>query len=172
MGFHLEQFLAFLNGKNHLTNADYRQLTRLISSSEEPYDHILTRLGLIEESPLLALLSDFTQLPNEQINRDSIDENLSTKYNVEFLKENRIVPLRENGKTSKIALVNPFDQNALSALEFALGTPPDICLMTNSNWEQVESYIDKDPEPEDNIEDIDSSFDEGRLADWQAQNQL
>src|SRR6185295_19946493 len=91
--------------------------------SGERFDLVLTRLGLIPEGELAGLLADFVGTPLLHP-RDLPDiPLLAEQLELQFLKNNRIIPVAEQGDTVIIATADPFNTDPISAVGYLLGRP-------------------------------------------------
>ncbi|HEY1615373.1 MAG TPA: type II secretion system ATPase GspE [Rhizomicrobium sp.] len=91
--------------------------------SQERLESVLTRLGLVSERDLAEALSHFLRLPlavaADYPQQPLLEEQLGRK----FLREARVLPLKEVGEGVVVAMGNPLDTYAMDAVRFAIGKP-------------------------------------------------
>jgi general secretion pathway protein E len=102
----------------------------LAVESQERLESVLTRLGLISERDLAEALSQFLGLPlavaADYPPQPILEEQLGRK----FLREAKVLPLREVPEGVVVAMANPLDSYAAHAVRFAVGKPilPQVAL--------------------------------------------
>ncbi|HEY2446763.1 MAG TPA: type II secretion system ATPase GspE [Rhizomicrobium sp.] len=102
----------------------------LAVESQERFESVLTRLGLISERDLAESLSEFLSLPlavaADYPPQPILEEQLGRK----FLREAKVLPLREVPEGVVVAMANPLDSYAMHAVRFAIGKPilPNVAL--------------------------------------------
>src|SRR3984885_5763454 len=102
----------------------------LAVESQERLESVLTRLGLVSERDLAEALSQFLHLPlavaADYPPQPILEEQLGRK----FLREAKVLPLREVPEGVVIAMANPLDSYAAHAVRFAVGRPilPQVAL--------------------------------------------
>jgi general secretion pathway protein E len=102
----------------------------LAVESQERLESVLTRLGLVSERDLAEALSQFLHLPlavaADYPPQPILEEQLGRK----FLREAKVLPLREVPEGVVVAMANPLDSYAAHAVRFAVGRPilPQVAL--------------------------------------------
>ena len=102
----------------------------LAVESHERLESVLTRLGLVSERDLAEALSQFLHLPlavaADYPPQPILEEQLGRK----FLREAKVLPLREVPEGVVVAMANPLDSYAAHAVRFAVGRPilPQVAL--------------------------------------------
>jgi general secretion pathway protein E len=95
----------------------------LAGESNEPLVSVLTRLGLIGERDLAESLAQLLDLPIAAASDYPAEPILEDQLGKKFLRDARIIPLREVEEGVVIAAANPLDTYATDAVRFALGKP-------------------------------------------------
>jgi general secretion pathway protein E len=109
--------------RGKLTAAAVDRAKRLHAESGDRFEHILTRLGLLSERDLAEELADFLGLPLAGPRDFPEEPILEGRFSRKFLKQSRIVPLRDEADALTIAMADPLDESALSAVRFAVERP-------------------------------------------------
>lgn len=109
------------NGK--IDHREAERVNRLANETHEQTDILLTRLGLITEEALARLLSELLGMP--LVERGEYPESplLENRLGINFLREYRVLPLAETEQGLVVAMANPLDEYALSALRLATDNP-------------------------------------------------
>jgi general secretion pathway protein E len=95
----------------------------LAGESNEPLVSVLTRLGLIGERDLAEVLSQILDLPLATAADYPAEPVLEEQLGKKFLRDARVIPLREVEGSVVIAAANPLDTYATDAVRFAVGKP-------------------------------------------------
>jgi general secretion pathway protein E len=95
----------------------------LSGESNEPLVSVLTRLGLISERDLAEALSQLLDLPIAAASDYPAEPILEEQLGRKFLRDARVIPLREEDEGVVIAAANPLDTYATDAVRFAIGKP-------------------------------------------------
>ncbi|HTT85176.1 MAG TPA: type II secretion system ATPase GspE [Rhizomicrobium sp.] len=102
----------------------------LALESHERVESVLTRLGLITERDLAEALSQFLDLPLAVATDYPPQPILEDQLGRKFLREAKVLPLKELPEGVVIAMANPLDSYAVQAVRFAVGKPilPQVAL--------------------------------------------
>jgi general secretion pathway protein E len=102
----------------------------LAVESQERLESVLTRLGLITERDLAEALSQFLRLPLAVAADYPPQPILEDQLGRKFLREAKVLPLREVPEGVIVAMANPLDSYAAHAVRFAVGKPvlPHVAL--------------------------------------------
>jgi general secretion pathway protein E len=115
----------------------------------EPIETVVTRLGLVSEQALadgFARASGLRQIGAAEFPRARVGD---AAPSAAFLREMRAVPLSREGNKLTIALANPFDDFAKTALAFTYGCEVTPLVATSSD---IEAAIDRLYAPDDSDE--------------------
>ncbi len=106
-----------------LTAAGLERALRARTSSGDRLDHILVKLGLAAEADVAAAVARHLRLPlAEPANYPAVpllEDRVSTK----FLKQARVLPIAEDEERLSLAMADPFDRDAIRAMELLAGKP-------------------------------------------------
>ncbi|HEY3779318.1 MAG TPA: type II secretion system ATPase GspE [Rhizomicrobium sp.] len=102
----------------------------LALESHERLESILTRLGLLTERDLAETLAKFLDLPLAVAADYPPQPILEDQLGRKFLREARVLPLKEVPEGVVVAMANPLDSYAAHAVRFAVGKPviPQVAL--------------------------------------------
>lgn len=124
-------FGAFLRQTGQLGDAALHRAERAMRDTGERFDVVLIRLGLVSEPDLARASAQFLGrefLTGEQMPRSAIwVEGLDPQY----FRQARVVPVSDDGATLRIAVADPFQQDAEAALSFLLERPVVAAVATD-----------------------------------------
>lgn len=133
-------FLSHLVQKMCITNSDLTHIEQVSLETDEAFDLILCKLGLITERELARRFSAYCKFPllvdYEKVNTMGQFQNFSALNSI-WLELCRIIPIYENDSSVVAAVVNPLDQQVRTGLSFALGKSVSLVLVTQSEWETL-----------------------------------
>lgn len=125
----IDTFAAFLQEHGAVDELAVRRAQRAQKQSQERFDLVLTRLGLVSETDITRLLSrylglalvDASALPRAPLLADALRHS--------FLASNQLLPIAEEGEVVVVATADPFNTEPIDAVGFLLGRPVRRCLM-------------------------------------------
>lgn len=113
-----------------LDEASLARARRAQSETGAGFDTVLTELGMLSEEQLAAFWSRWLEIPQltdiELPETMLLEELLSHK----FLAANSVVPISHNDGVLSLAMSNPLDREAISAIEYLLDTEIRIVAAT------------------------------------------
>ncbi|MEL6476095.1 MAG: ATPase, T2SS/T4P/T4SS family [Pseudomonadota bacterium] len=151
-----------LTAAGHLDAAGLARAERVSAETGERLDHVLCRLGLVEEGDMadaLAALAGLDRIaPQAFPDLPLCAEDLSLR----FLKSARILPVAERGEVLRIAVADPLDIAAAEAVamrlnrpvERGLATPAEIDAALARLYETEDLAADTDPADSDTAADV------------------
>ena len=118
-----EDFADLLVARGALTAADLARARALEAERREPLDAILSRLGLVSDALLVEAIAarhgleaaDESDLPDTPVLADIV--------NVQFLREERVLPLARDDDGILLAMADPDNRYAVDAVELVAGRP-------------------------------------------------
>jgi general secretion pathway protein E len=103
-----------------LSAAQLERAERVASSTHEPLDRVVTRLGLVQETALADALADNLALPRVTAAQLQVcDPELLTLFSPRFLRAARLLPLSGDREGILVAVANPLDSMAVDGARFA-----------------------------------------------------
>jgi general secretion pathway protein E len=126
--------VARLVSSGKLQQSDVERATRLQSSSGEPIEHILTRLGIIHEKDVAEAIA--LELGLDLVGPDQLpDTPLLEQVGPRFLRQARVLPLSETAEEVVLAMANPLDPYPIRSFELLCGKPISIRVAAPSDLE-------------------------------------
>lgn len=110
------------------------------SESGERFATVATRLGLVSEAALVEALSLETGLTIAGQGDMPQVSLFADRLSMPFLRENRCLPIAEDGTVVTVALVDPFDDFIVESLAFAFERPVRLVLARPSD---IDTAIDR-----------------------------
>jgi len=115
--------VAYLEGRDKLTHAEYGRARRLAEDGGDPILRMLVRLGLVSERDLAQALSEVLGLPLADPTDFPEAPVAEGRLTLRFLKDNHVLPLREDDGALEAALADPTETFTLEALAMAADKP-------------------------------------------------
>jgi general secretion pathway protein E len=124
---------GFLAERGILGELTLKRAVRAQQQSGERFDLVLTRLGLIPEAELARRLAEYLGLPLAGLADLPAVALFPGELQVAFLAAARIIPIEDDGERVVIAMADPFNMEAISALAFLLGRRIDAAVMSQAD---------------------------------------
>lgn len=121
---------------------DREQLDKLMREARLQGDNLTTQLvkqQIFTEADLVAFLARSFGCPSVDLSRFTIDPE-ATAIPMDMLRKNLAVPLQRKGNQLKLAVVDPFDINAIDELAFVTGCKIEVHVAPES---QVNKKLDE-----------------------------
>jgi general secretion pathway protein E len=118
------------------------------AKTNERFDFVLSRLGLVPEAQVARLLADFLSLPFIEGDDLPARRVLENGVRPAFLKANRILPLEFNGEALVVALADPFNRDAVQSLSYLLDRSIEERVAAPSDVEKALEALYEDSEAE------------------------
>ncbi len=115
--------LAHLQQEGKLVTSDLARARRLAEESGDPLLRMLVRLGLVSERDMAQALADVLQFPLAQASDYPEVPVAGESFSLRFLKDARVIPLREDEEGLEAAFADPVDDFVLEAMQMAVGKP-------------------------------------------------
>ncbi|MCG6941205.1 MAG: type II secretion system ATPase GspE [Thiohalocapsa sp.] len=150
--------VAHLREHGRLTDGDLARARKLADDDGVPVRSMLVRLGLVSERDMAAAYAAVLDLT--LIGADGYpdtppgDEHLSLR----FLKDARVVPLREHASAVELAVADPMDRAAVRLVEEAAGRPALVRVGLPSDIDAALEHLYEAPQPEELDTDLDAEL--------------
>lgn len=123
-----DDFLKHLQFSNIITPESKMRAVSALATSHQPFDVVVTELGLISDDGLSRCLNDFFNCPVVPHEPLTSNNDLVEQIGIEFLTEHALLPLKVEGVIddlgeSVFALANPLAGHVLETVEFLLEQP-------------------------------------------------
>ena len=135
--------------------------TMVQAETGERLEAVLTRLGLMSEQALAGALVKATGLPLVAREDYPAEPIVAAALSERFLRDVKVVPLRDTAAGVEIAMVDPLDRFPLAALELALGRRALPRVARTSDVEAALDRLYKSPLADEQA--LDSTADEADL---------
>ncbi len=143
--------VALLEGRDKLTHAEYGRARRLAEDGGDPILRMLVRLGLVSERDLAQALAEVLDLPLAEPADFPEAPVAEGRISLRFLKDNHVLPLREDGDFLEVVLADPTETFVLDALTIAadksvkarVGLVSEIDLALERLYEQPEQQAEE-----------------------------
>ncbi|WP_386114232.1 type II secretion system ATPase GspE [Thiohalocapsa marina] len=155
--------IAWLQRHDKLPAGDLARARKLAEDGGDPLRVMLVRLGLVSDRDMATAMAQVMDLPlieaDDFPEQPLLDEQLSQR----FLKDARVVPLREDDDGVELAVADPVDPFAMQAVAMAVARPVRlrVALPTDIDAALERLYA---PPPED-LPDTDLEADLGNVSE-------
>lgn len=124
---------------------------RACDKTGERLEIVLAQLGIASEIEISKILAKTLSVPFIQLKDFPQEQVLPEALPFRFLQANKILPLKENGTSVRVATSDPFNRQAIEALAYHLDCSIDLCVATTSDIEKGLGtlYHDQDSETDD-----------------------
>lgn len=85
------------------------------------FGSVLIHLGYITEGQLINALEEKLHVPSVELSNLNLDRSVINLIPADLALKHQMIPISKVGKTIRMAMVNPFDQNAIESVRFGLG---------------------------------------------------
>ncbi len=104
--------------KGMLEATAFDRARRVLAVSKERFDIVLTRLGLVSESDMADVLAEHLSLERSGLAEVPLEPVLPDELAPRFLKANRLLPTEFKDGVLTIAMVDPFNTDAVRAISY------------------------------------------------------
>ena len=146
-----------------LSASDINRARRLAEESGDPLLKMVVRLGLVSERDMAVASAEVLELPLAESSTFPDDPVESESLSLRFLKDSRVLPLREHDGVLEAAFADPTDAFALQAVAMAAGKPvsPTVGLAT-----EIEAALERLYEkPKDDVNEDGLTADLGDVSE-------
>lgn len=163
-----EQIGTILIQRGLLDETALLRARKALEESNERFDHILTRLGLLQENKLIEILSDYLKL--KVISKEDYPDTpiLPEELESKFLKNSRLLPIENKSNSLVIAMADPFNHEAIEAISYLVDKNIECCLTLNADFEAAMNRLYQDEDKQkalSNGADFGTEDDVERLRD-------
>jgi len=144
------RLIAFLQERGKLSNTDLARARRLAEESGDEILRMLVRLGLVSERDMAQAFSEVMSIPLAETSDFPESALVSETLSLRFLKDARVLPLREDEAELVVAMADPADGFVLEALSMATGriVTPAVALPSEIEL-ALERLYEKEEESDD-----------------------
>jgi general secretion pathway protein E len=132
-----DSFAEFLTRQGHLEALTIERALRAARRTGDRLDLVLTKLGLISEAELSAALANFRDMPLIEDGDAPGDPILTDRIEPDFVRRHRLMPIRKEGDVLVIGVTDPFNDEPLRAIAYALECTVVPRLFTPADFEKA-----------------------------------
>jgi general secretion pathway protein E len=150
--------IAYLRSHGKLSDGDLARARKLADDGAEPLRTMLVRLGLVSDRDMAAAYAavlDLDLIAAEDYPDAPVAED---ELSLRFLKDVRMVPLREHADALELAVADPVDDSAVRAVEMAAGRPARLRVGLPTEIEAALERLYETPEPTEADADMDADL--------------
>jgi len=114
----IDGFLSYLEHRAILTAPSIQRVSAAFRASGQPFDTVVTELGLLREDELASHLSAFLEIPPVQDDIGSAAEEGIGGVSLGYLQEHALLPLGMSEQELVLAVADPFARPILDAVAF------------------------------------------------------
>ena len=128
---------GFLLERGILDKSAIVRATSAQAKTNERFDLVLTRLGLIPEGSIARVLAEFLSLDFVDTGQLPDRPVLENGVRPGFLKDNRILPIGFSGDALVVAVADPFNTDAIQSLSYLIDRPVEQRVAAPSDVEKA-----------------------------------
>jgi type IV pilus assembly protein PilB len=134
--------LEYLQSKGILTPQQANQVQVERTKTSKTEEQIIRELNLVDEDTLIKAKSELFNIPFVDLSNADIEEKVLAEVNVDSLRQYNAVPFEHDGNVIKLAMLDPFDVQAIQALErkYPAGTKLSIYITSSRS---INSVLDR-----------------------------
>jgi general secretion pathway protein E len=144
----VERFGGFLIERGVLGELAVKRAERAQLQSGERFDVVLTRLGLLPETQMASLLADYLGLKLASIADLPPIALFPGELQPAYLTAAQMIPLADDGDSVTLAMADPFNSEAASALAFLLDRQVASVVMPQADGCTPRPKAARKPRPE------------------------
>jgi general secretion pathway protein E len=139
-----------------ITKEDIKKAEEIGKSKNRYIGDVLIQLGLISEDDLLRTLSIQLDIPYiVEIDPQLVDSSIVSKVPLNFVRKNKLFPIKTDGHILKVAIRNPLDLEPLDDLGVLLGLSVEPVISSEHEiLESINRFYRQDTDSEKVIQDM------------------
>ncbi len=150
--------VRYLRERGRLSDGDLARAGKLAEDSGDPLRLMLVRLGLVSDRDMAAAFSAVLGLESITAEAYPDDPVPDLDLSLRFLKDARMVPLRDDGQALELAVADPVDSSAVQAVEMATGRDARLWVGLPNEIDAALEQLYEKPEAEDAQSDLDADL--------------
>lgn len=130
-----KSLLEYFQTKGALNSQQVNQVQVEKTKTSKTEEQILVDLGLVNEQDLVKAKSEIFNIPYIELVDSEIPEKVLAEVNVESLRKYNAVPFSHENNVVKLAMLDPFDVQAIQALKtrYPMGTKISVFITTSGS---------------------------------------
>ncbi|MBU4260782.1 MAG: type IV-A pilus assembly ATPase PilB [Proteobacteria bacterium] len=150
-----------LRREGHILNTQLEEALAIQKKSGQRLGSILIKLGYIEDSTILNVLSRIHNFPSVDIKKDPPNPEIFKTIPFDIVKKYCALPLRLTGKTLQITMAEPTDTSAVEELQSEMKMVLSVCVSTeNDIFDAYKKYYKISDEEFSKLTGADDQIDE------------
>ncbi|MBK1647498.1 type II secretion system ATPase GspE [Rhabdochromatium marinum] len=150
--------IAHLQQQGKLPAGDLARARKLADDSADPLRGMLVRLGLVSDRDMAAAYSEVLGLERAVAEDYPEDPILEGQLSLRFMKDSRVLPLREQGGELEIAVADPVDHFIAQAVAMATGRAVQLRVGLPTEIEAAIERLYEQPSDEAAEADLDAEL--------------
>jgi general secretion pathway protein E len=142
----IEGLGSYLLDQHRVDEAVIARAWRATRTTGERFDRVLTKLGLISETDLAEVLSEYLSIPLATPAEIPSEPLLLDVIAPDFVRRNRVMPLALAQDSIAVGLVDPFNDEPLRALAYLTGLPASPRLFAPAEFDKAYRTLYADQE--------------------------
>jgi general secretion pathway protein E len=133
----VQSFGEFLLAEKIIDRMALERAASAAQKTGDRLDRVLTKLGLIAETDLVAALSAFLSLRQVGSNDLPMEPVLPDIFEPDFVRRNRVLPLGVTSGVLAVGVTDPFNQEPVRAVAFLTNLVLDVRIFTAADFEKA-----------------------------------
>lgn len=138
----VETFIRFLSANGHISAPEGARAVEAQRQTGERIDVVLTELGIVPATDMLAILSEFCEIPLAAAGELPQERMLEDVLSIDFMRRSQVVPIGETDESLFVAIADPFARETLAAIAFIVDRPVYAKLASRADIEEAIGRID------------------------------
>ena len=133
----MTSIVDYLVEKGKISRVDADRVKVKRSKTMLPEDQLLLQNNLASEKDIALAKSDLFNIPYVDLETEIIDETLFAGADIKKLQMFMAVPFKTENGVVNVAIADPFDIQAIQALEHMFGTKINVYISTKGDIETI-----------------------------------
>ncbi|GAB4334025.1 MAG: type II secretion system ATPase GspE [Candidatus Abyssubacteria bacterium] len=130
----------FLVQKGLLSREQLEEITRIQDEKGLSFFEALLENGSLTEEDYLRTVSEFLDFPYRPKIDAQVNPSILSKVPLSFIKENKVIPICEEGEMCMVAVHDPFNMAPVDDLKLLLGMPVSVMVCPLSEIERITTH--------------------------------
>lgn len=161
-----QRFADHLVRRGKLDAGGLQRALRAVSVGDEGLHTLLPKLGMVSESDVAEALAEILELDLATRDDYPIEPLHNERLSVNFLKSSRIIPLSDTDNALTVAMADPLDEYAISALRLHAGKPVSTKVGVPADIEAaLERLLSMSASDDESVDAMDAGIDDDLIDD-------
>jgi general secretion pathway protein E len=140
----IDAFGRFLIAQKLIEDLALDRAHRAATVTGERFDHVLTKLGLMSDTELALALSRYLSIPTATLDGTPLEPVLNDVIDFEFVRRNRVVPLKVDSDRLVVGVVDPFNTEPIRAIAYITGLRVTRQIFVPADFEKAVEALYRD----------------------------